>query len=105
MGILEVDYRLLRDKTAQLGGLYIRLNEEIGKIAGYTANTDIFWNGEANEAYMAAAVKDLTDIGLFLGRIGETVALLRKTLDIYVQNERKVQRLIGDYMHERKNKI
>jgi len=105
MGILEIDYRLLRDKTVQLTELYMRLNEEIGKIAGYTANTDIFWNGGANEAYMASAVKDITDIGVFLGRIGKTLEILRKMLELYIQNERKVQRLIGDYMHERKNKI
>ena len=78
MGILEIDYRLLRDKTVLLSELYMKLNEEIGKIAEYTANTDIFWNGEANEAYMAAVVKDFTDIGLFLGRIEKTLGILRR---------------------------
>lgn len=105
MGILEIDYRLLRDKTVLLSELYIRLNEEIGTIAEYTANTDIFWNGDVNEAYMAVVAKDLTDIGLFLGRIRKTLEILRNVLDMYIQNEREVQRLIGDYMHERKNKI
>ena len=49
--------------------------------------------------------KDLSDIGLFLGRIRKTLEILRNVLDMYIQNEREVQRLIGDYMHERKNKI
>lgn len=105
MGILEIDYRLLRDKTVLLSELYMRLNDEIGKIAAYTENTDIFWNGEASEAYLAAAVKDITDIGLFLGRIEKTLGILRNMLEIYMKNERDVQRLIGEYMHERKNKI
>lgn len=105
MGILEIDYRLLRDKTVLLSELYMKLNEEIGKVAEYTANTDIFWNGEANEAYMAAVVKDITDIGLFLGRIEKTLGILRNMLEIYIKNEREVQRLIGEYTHERKNKI
>ena len=105
MGILEIDYRHLRDKTVLLSAAFMQLNEEIGKIAGYAENTDIFWNGEANEAYMETVVRDLTDMGLYLGRIKDTLAILRNTLEIYIQNEREVQRLIGEYIHERKDKI
>ncbi len=105
MGILEIDYRLLRDRTVELLDLYAKLNKEMGRIADYTANADIFWNGDANDAYMKTVIRDITDIGLHLGRIGETVGILRKTLELYIQNEKEVQRIIGDYIHERKNKI
>lgn len=105
MGIIEIDYVQLREKCARLTELNLRLGEEVGEIAGYAKNADIFWDGDANNAYMKSIVGDIADMGLYLKKIGLTVGVLRKTLEMYIKNEREVQRLIGDRINERKIKI
>lgn len=102
---IEIDYRQLCDRSVRLSELNLKLNEEIGKIAEYTKNTDIFWDGDADEAFMAAVIHDITDMGLLLGRIDDSVKAMRKTVELYINNENEVQRMIGELLHERKNKV
>ena len=97
MGDLRVDYTSLRDKLDRLCLIVTAINEEIAGIAEYTADLDIFWDGDANSAFIAGIGEDLLDIDAIMMRIRGTVRAAVKVLDIYQKNEKEIKRMIGDF--------
>lgn len=97
MDSLGVDYVSLAEKIERLSGLMRQLSEEIGRIADISADLDIFWDGDANTAFIAGIGEDVTAIGIVMMRIRQTVNAVGKVFDIYMQNEKEVRRMIGDY--------
>ena len=95
MSDLKIEYRPLRDKINELSQLYSKLCREIEKTAGYTEKLDIFWEGDANYAYITRIQKDMLEAGVLLKTIGETVRLAAKVFEKYDENERTVQLIIG----------
>ena len=94
---IYVDYTLLRNRLDRLSELVAATGEEIGKIAEYTANLDIFWDGDANSAYILRISEDLIDIDVIMMRIRETVHAAVSAFDMYQENERRISRMIGEY--------
>ena len=95
MGELKVDYDVLGKRIGYLFELYLKLGEEVEKIAGYTEHMDIFWAGGANDAYMTALVTDMADIGALLLRIRGAIKAADTVFSAYMQNEAKVRMLIS----------
>ncbi|MCR5590312.1 MAG: hypothetical protein K6F73_02150 [Lachnospiraceae bacterium] len=94
--MMSIDYAMMSEKLVKLMEDYARLHEEISKIAEYTACLDIFWDGDANSAFMSLIGDDMVRAGILTARIGEAAKALRKAFDIYVQNEKEVLKMIGE---------
>ena len=92
-----VDYVSFRNGTRQLSELFMKLGKEVEAIAGYTAELDIFWDGEANKAYIGRVGQNLFAIAEITVKIRDTIRILGLVLDIYMENEKRIQRLIGEY--------
>lgn len=92
-----VDYVSFCNRTRQLSELFIKLGEEVEAIAAYTAELDIFWDGGANKAYIGRVGQNLFAIGEITVKIRDTIRILCRVLDIYMENETRIQRLIGEY--------
>ena len=97
MDNLGVDYVLLAEKIERLFGLSTKLCDEIGIVAGNAEDLDIFWDGDANSTFIAGFCDDVTEMGIIMMRIKQTVSTAGKVFDIYMKNEREIKRMIGDY--------
>ena len=97
MDNLNVDYAKLDAALGRLSELAAALGEEIGRIAEYTANLDIFWDGDANSAYIGKTGEDLLEIDVIMMRIRNTVSAAVKVFDLYQKNEKEIKKMIGDH--------
>ena len=95
MSDLKIEYSPLRERINKLSELYSKLCGEIEKTAGYVEKLDIFWDGDANYAYITRIQKDMLEAGVLLMTIGDTVRLAEKVFEKYDENERTVQLIIG----------
>ncbi|MBR4574118.1 MAG: hypothetical protein IKO16_04345 [Lachnospiraceae bacterium] len=96
MSILTVDYVSFRNSTGQIMDLFLKIGDEVDHIVDYTKELDIFWDGEANSAYIGRVGSDITAIAEIAVKIRDTIRLLGMILDIYMENEREVQKLLGE---------
>lgn len=94
---LNVDYMILRKKIKQLSELYMKLNDEVGKIAEYTGNLDIFWDGDANNAYITKTGEDLACISALMMRIRGVIKAADGVFGLYMSNEQKIRTIISEY--------
>ena len=95
---IKADYALFREKILALSDMLIRLDREIGQIACYTEDLDIFWDGDANTAYISETGEDLVRMEAVVLCIRETVASARKAFDLYMRNEREVKKVLSDIL-------
>lgn len=96
MTCINVDYVSFKDKTAELTDLLIRLGNEMERIAEITQNMDIFWDGDANAAYVQKISEDLVKMGIIVMHIKETAGITRRALAVYMRSEAEVSRIIRD---------
>ncbi|MCR5688182.1 MAG: hypothetical protein K6G58_09190 [Lachnospiraceae bacterium] len=94
---MSIEYVPLWEKLERLTQLYMKLHEEVGRIAGYAAYLDIFWDGDANEAFMSAIDSDMASAGIYTARIGEAVRAAREAYALYGGCEREVMMMIKEY--------
>ena len=97
MDTLNVDYAKLDAALGRLSEITAALGEEIGRIAEYTANLDIFWDGDANSAYIGKTAQDLLEVDVIMMRIRSTVSAAVKVFDLYQKNEKEIKKMIGDH--------
>ena len=94
--ILGIDYVQMADAMERLSGKYVKLHEEVAGIAGFAQNLDIFWDGDANSAFMEKISEDMVEIGVLTSKIGENIRMLKKVFAIYSANEAQIMMMIGD---------
>ncbi len=97
MSSFRVEYPVLRERIKELIQQYELLRKEIQELAGYTADMDIFWDGDVNSAYVAKIGEDLMWAAVLLVRIRDTIRLAQRAFDIYTEGERHVAMMIGQY--------
>ena len=78
-----------------MAGIYSKLTEKIGRLTDHSKDLDIFWDGDANTAFMAALGSDIANALVILVKLRMTLKLVADALEIYSSNEREVQRIIG----------
>ena len=96
MKFFEADYYAIGKKLDELSTVYKKISDETARIAGYCADLDIFWDGAANDAYMGRVGDDLINIGIIMLKLRETITAAQKAMDIYMENEREIQRIMSD---------
>ena len=94
MEVFAADYIKLCDGTKSLGNRCRELEEIIRKIAEDTENLDIFWDGDANGAFVMAINDDLAFIESVLMKIRECIRGLNSVYKEYQENEKVVQRIV-----------
>ena len=96
MDRLNVEYTRLSADLERLSDKTFRLNEEISRIAEYTADLDIFWDGDANSAFIQRIGEDLLDMDVIAIRVRNAVKSAFSALDLYQRNEKEIIRMIGE---------
>ncbi len=71
--------------------------EEVEKMTEYAANMDIFWDGDANAAFMQKILDDLARAAVFLIKVRDTIGLARSAFDIYTDAEKDVRAMLQEY--------
>ena len=89
----------MSENITRLFELYLKLSDETAGLAGYAANLDIFWDGEANTAYMRSVSDDLIWAAALLVRIRDRLKALREAFDIMSEAERQVRNMINEYLN------
>ncbi len=96
MNEMAVDYHKLLDEVGRLGELYLRIYDEISALTDIALSLDIFWDGDANAAFMGSCGADLAEIGVVVKHAGETIRKCDRALEMYLQNEKEVKLMIGE---------
>ena len=78
----------------ELSALYEKLNAEVAEIGKYTADLDIFWDGDANDAYNAKLGEDMLVMAKTVMSIRNTVRTADAVFELYMDNEKNVAGLI-----------
>ncbi|MCR5831961.1 MAG: hypothetical protein K6G67_07480 [Lachnospiraceae bacterium] len=95
MNDLSIEFCPLGEKIKELFKLYIALCKEIENTAESVQKLDIFWDGDANYAYITRIQKDMLAAGKLLMSIRETIMLASKAYGLYNENEKRIKRMIG----------
>ncbi len=96
MNEIGVDLYRLRQNIRRLDELYAAACAEIEALADFAASADIFWDGEANTAFMMVLGEDLAAISAFMVRIRRAVSACNRAFSLYTQCEREVGNMIGE---------
>ena len=91
-----VDYYALRQNIRKLRGLYIDAGREISALADFAASLDIFWDGDANTAFMTALTRDMAEIGGIMTGLKGLISAANRAFDMYMQCEKEVKNMIGE---------
>ena len=98
MSTLTVDYVALLEGVRELSGLFLKVGREVEEIVGYTRELDLFWDGGANSAYIGKVGEDLAAIAEISVKIRDTIRILGLILDVYLENEKEIMKLTGEYV-------
>ena len=98
MDSFGADYVILAEKITKLSELSVRLCGQTGVIAGFAADLDIFWDGDANAAYTVRIADDLVEMGIIMLRARQTIKAAAGMMEIYMKTERDIKRLSDDLL-------
>ncbi len=93
MSFIKIEYAGFAKGLNRLPQICLLIFDEVGKIADYTANCDIFWDGDVNAAYNASLGQDLIEMGLIAKRIRQAANDLIAAYEIYARTERDILRI------------
>ena len=96
---IDIDYPRLSEKIIRLYELYMHLADETERLSDHIADMDIFWDGDANTAFMRHIGDDLIWIAAFMIRIRDLITLLYKAVEVYAAGEKEVQNMIEEYLN------
>ena len=94
MGI-RIDYVLLCDGLMRLLDLVIKLGDELETVSSLVAELDIFWDGDANSAFISRIGGDLVEAAAVMLKIRETVRCLDRAVDVYMKNEKEIADIVA----------
>lgn len=89
------DYKALHMGVNDLSQKCRQVEIIIYDLAEVAADLDIFWSGEANDAYITRVNRDLIMANTTVTEVIEIVRSLAKALEEYQENEKVVNRLAG----------
>ena len=95
MSEILIEYGMLRERINKLFELHAGLCDIFEKTAGDAERLDIFWDGDANFAYVSRIEKDLLAAEKVLLSVGNTIRLAARAFEIYNENEKRVKQMIG----------
>ena len=98
MSVLNVDYVALRNSITCLSDLLVKIGAEVNKIIDYTKDLDLFWDGAANTAYVSRVGEDISTIAGISLKVRDTIRILGLVLDVYMENEKEIGRITGEYV-------
>ena len=88
-----IDYHELGKRIKDLAHTYSKIASEVAKLAEYTENLDIFWDGDANTAYINRISEDLTEAGIITAGVRNLVNSAKEALNIYLDHEKQIERI------------
>ncbi len=100
MNEIGIDYIKVRAKIKRLSDLYAELAKEINRIAESSADLDIFWDGDANAAFVLGIEEDMVRTAVLLTGIRDAIRCARTVFDDYQVNERQVRMILDSYIDQ-----
>ena len=96
---MAVDYHLLGIKTKELANIVSAIASAVADLGRYAGNMDIFWDGDANAAYIDRINRDLTEIGIIVAGAANLVNCAKGALELYIANEREMELVKEELLH------
>ena len=89
----------MSEKIRRLNELYFALSKEVDDLAESAAALDIFWDGDANTAFMQKTGDDLIRAAALLIRIRNSIRVLREAVLIEAEAEIQVRGMMVEYLN------
>lgn len=100
----SINYALVRMRLKEVSRGINEVAGNLGKLTGYVENLDIFWDGDASEAFKNRVFSDIIKMQEVLERFTGLMKLCDEALLAYQDTEKVIQQLIGGYKYERQKK-
>jgi len=95
METFSADYNAFYRHVRELSNKCIGLEKNISEITDATENLDIFWDGDANNAFILAINEDLAIIGAILLKIRKCIVILNTAYREYQETEKVINSIVG----------
>lgn len=95
MEAFMVDYASLMTRLQELSEKCIRVEENVREITEVTENLDIFWDGDANGAFVMAINEDIAFIEAVIICLRTNIRLLNMAYKEYQETEKVINKIIG----------
>ena len=89
----------MSEKIRCLFELYFALSKEVDDLADFAADLDIFWDGDANVAFMQKTGDDLVWAAALLIRIRNNIRTLCEAVLIEAEAEMQVRGMMVEYLN------
>lgn len=100
----SINYVLINMKLREIGDHINAFSEEIRKLTEYAENLDIFWDGDANDAYKIRLYGDIGWMMSTVSKVTELMEMCDKALTSYQETEKVIQQMIGGFGFEKQDK-
>lgn len=95
MEIFSADYVQFKNRLERLSECLIRVENNVREITDATENLDIFWDGDANGAFVMAINEDIAYIEAVLMKIRKYIDLLNTAYKEYQEAEKVINIIVG----------
>ena len=96
-----INYVIFSKRLKEAGNRLFSLSQEISGLAEYVRNLDIFWNGDANNAYRIKVFGDIARMGECIEEVIELVTLCDEAVKAYQETEKVIAQMIGGFRIEK----
>lgn len=100
----SINYALIRVRLKKVSeGINMTVNK-LEELSEYIKNLDIFWDGDASEAYKIRVYCDIEALMETVREFAKLMELCDEALIMYQDNEKVIKQLIGGFMYDWKEK-
>ena len=95
MDVFLADYVAMNKQLVKLVDISADVENKLNDLEETVMDLDIFWDGEANAAFMLNVKLDFFKMQVLLKSINKSAACLMLAIGKYQQTEAKVEEIIG----------
>jgi len=99
MDLLDLNLTVFGEKVKELTGIYSKISICISNLDEYVENLDIFWDGDANSAYITRVSRDLTEAAAITIRLRSAIKCIKTAVELYAANEKEVNRIMEEILY------
>lgn len=97
----SINYMIISKRLKEVGEHINLLTKELSKLAVYVENLDIFWDGDANNAYKIRVFRDINRLSESMAEVVELMELCDSALKSYQDTEKVISQMIGGFKIEK----
>lgn len=97
----SINYVIFQKRLHEVAAHLNSLGKEINSLTEYVENLDIFWDGDANNAYKIRVYSDIDKMNACIENTYELMKMCDEAVANYQETEKVVMQMIGGFRIEK----